>query len=72
MHTALLKVLNKPVPVGGTSAGMISLGEFIFTAQFDSVYSQDTLQDPYMNGITLGTEFFATPFLNNLVFSSFF
>jgi hypothetical protein len=34
------------IPIGGTSAGMAVLGKIVFTAEHDSVESQEALSDP--------------------------
>lgn len=61
-----LKTVKK-VPVGGTSAGCAIMGEYVYTAEKDSVESRDALLNPYMDSITLATNFFKTPFLEDTV-----
>src|SRR4051812_16292144 len=45
------------VPVGGTSAGLAVLGEYVFTAEHDTVTSAQALANPYHEGVTVGTNF---------------
>jgi hypothetical protein len=41
------------VPIGGSSAGMASLGAIVFSALDGSVSSEDALANPAMQDITL-------------------
>ena len=61
VQTAINDRLREGVPIGGTSAGLAVLGEFVFTAMNDTAYSKETLADPYNKGVTLGTDFLHVP-----------
>lgn len=50
-------VASKPAPVGGTSAGLAVLGEFVFSAENDTVYSDDALSNPYNRRVCLERDF---------------
>jgi len=45
--------LNAGKPIGGTSAGLAVLPEFVYTAQFGTVYSDEALSNPYNFRVTL-------------------
>jgi len=74
--TPLLAELNKSlargVPMGGTSAGLAILGEHVFTAEKNTITSEEALQDPYHSAITLESDFLKTPLLENLITDSHF
>jgi len=55
----LQKHLAKNAPIGGTSAGLAVLPEFVYTAQFGTVYSDEALSNPYNFRVTLSS----TPFV---------
>jgi cyanophycinase len=55
------------VPIGGTSAGLAVLGEFVFTAMHDTAYSKETLADPYNEGVTLTSDFLHVPYLEKTI-----
>ena len=42
------------VPIGGTSAGLAVLTDFVFTALNDSAYSKIVLKDPFDKTVTIG------------------
>jgi cyanophycinase-like exopeptidase len=52
-------LVDRKVPVGGTSAGLMVLSQFIFTALNGSVTSTTALSNPYDKDITLGRDFLA-------------
>lgn len=61
------RLIKKGVPVGGTSAGLAVMGQFIFSAMNDSAYSKDTLPDPYNDRVTIASDFLKIPHLENLI-----
>jgi cyanophycinase-like exopeptidase len=69
--TPVMEAINfvaaKPAPIGGTSAGMAVLGEFVYTAMTESVTADLSLQDPYYDDITLDREFLQLPGMNNII-----
>ena len=75
-----LKILmKKNVPVGGTSAGLAVLGQFDYSALYNSATSELSMLDPYYKDITfdptplsLQGGFLAPPALENLIFDSHF
>lgn len=72
----LLDALNgailKGVPIGGTSAGLAVLGEHLFSAEKNTVTSQQALADPYHDHITLASDFLHAPPLRGLITDSHF
>lgn len=57
-------------PIGGTSAGLAILGQFIYSAQQDKDTDQDltsaeVLQNPYAPRVTLAKDFIDLPLLRN-------
>jgi cyanophycinase len=63
---------SKGVPVGGTSAGLAVMGQFIFSAMNDSAYSKETLADPYNDRVTIASNFLKIPHLENLITDTHF
>jgi len=52
----------KKVPIGGTSAGMAVLGEFLYSAMTSSsLTSAEALADPFHKGLTLDKDFLSIP-----------
>jgi cyanophycinase-like exopeptidase len=55
-------------PIGGTSAGMVVLGAYYYSAQYGSVTSYDALMDPYNIDMTFGDgDFLQVPGLLNVI-----
>ena len=59
-------------PVGGTSAGLAVLGEFIYSAQRQSVTSSAALANPFDRDITLDRDFLHLNFLAGVITDSHF
>jgi cyanophycinase len=59
--------LRDGVPIGGTSAGLAVLGEFVFTALYDTALSSETLADPYNKQVTLGAGFLDVPYMQDIL-----
>jgi cyanophycinase len=57
VEDAIHHVAAKPAPVGGTSAGMAILGEFVYAAFGESLTSVVALADPYAADVTLDRDF---------------
>lgn len=60
------------VPIGGTSAGLAILGEFVFSAARGTVTSADALADPYARRVALDRDFLVLPRLGNVITDSHF
>jgi cyanophycinase len=66
-------LVNKGVPIGGTSAGHAVLGYFVYSAlPKASVVSSAALANPYYSDITLGQDFLRLPKLEQVITDSHF
>lgn len=54
---AIQRRIDAGVPVGGTSAGLAVLGEYYFSAQHDTITSEQALQNPFDEKANVGTDF---------------
>lgn len=74
--TPLLQALNaqilKGVPIGGTSAGLAVLGDYLFSAQHDGIDPQDAVANPYHPRITLEHDFLKAAPLQGVITDSHF
>jgi cyanophycinase len=80
-HTSVQDALNAHIaagkPIGGTSAGLAVLGEYIYSAQGDApddpdLTSAQALADPYMNRVTVRRDFLKIGLLHNTLTDSHF
>ncbi len=67
VQTAVNERIRAGVPIGGTSAGLAVLGEYVFSAMNDTAYSKDTLADPYNEGVTLTSNFLHVAYLEKTI-----
>ena len=68
VEDAINFVAAKPAPVGGTSAGMAVLGEYVYSAEGkESLTSAMALGDPYAPDLTLARGFLSLPRFENIV-----
>lgn len=67
VQDAINYVAAKPAPVGGTSAGMAVLGEFVYNSVSDSVTTESGLGDPYNADLVLARDFLALPWMDNII-----
>lgn len=72
VQNAINERITHGVPVGGTSAGLALMGEFIFSAMNDTAYSKETLADPYNKGVTIAHDFLRVPHLENIITDTHF
>jgi len=70
LDTALQELAGKNVPIGGTSAGLAVLGQFIYTGMNQSVTSSQALANPYDKNVTLDRDFLALPVLSRVITDS--
>jgi cyanophycinase len=63
---------TKHAPVGGTSAGLAVLGQFIYTGASGSVTSSQALANPYHRYVTLDRDFVTIANLGGLITDSHF
>jgi cyanophycinase len=72
VQTELNVLIRKGIPLGGTSAGLAVMGQFIFSAMNDSAYSKETLANPYNDRVTIASNFLRIPHLENLITDTHF
>jgi cyanophycinase len=60
------------VPVGGTSAGLAVIGEFLFSAARGTVTSAEALADPFNRRVALDRDFLVLPRMANVITDSHF
>jgi hypothetical protein len=68
VQDAINHVAAKPAPIGGTSAGMAVMGEFVYSAEgAESLTSAVALADPYAPDLTLARDFLALQGLEGII-----
>lgn len=67
VQDAINYVANKPAPIGGTSAGMAVLGEFVYNSMTESVTTESGLGSPYNADLTLARDFLHLPWMDNII-----
>ena len=67
VQDAINFVAAKPAPIGGTSAGMAILGEFVYSAMHESLTSAVALADPYAADVTIERGFLSLPRLGGIL-----
>lgn len=68
VEDAINFVAAKPAPIGGTSAGMAVLGEYVYSAESEeSLTSAVALANPYAPDLTLARGFLSLPRLENVI-----
>ncbi|MGI8962243.1 MAG: cyanophycinase [Bryobacteraceae bacterium] len=65
-------LITRGVPIGGTSAGLAVLGEYMFSALNDTVQSNEALQNPFDRRVTIGRNFLKVPHLEGKITDSHF
>lgn len=63
---------TKQAPVGGTSAGLAVLGQFVYTGGTGSVTSSQALANPYHTYMVFDRDFIAIPILTGVITDSHF
>lgn len=72
VQEAIASLVAKKVPIGGTSAGLAVLGEFLFPAFNDTITSKEALANPFSNLLILDRQFLNLPNLDGLITDSHF
>ncbi len=65
-------VIARGAPVGGTSAGLAVLGQYMFSALNDTIQSADALKNPFDRRVTIGRDFLKAPHLEGKITDSHF
>ncbi|MGH9734432.1 MAG: cyanophycinase, partial [Candidatus Acidiferrales bacterium] len=72
----LLREINadvaRGVPIGGISAGLAVLGQFVYSARHDTITSPEALANPFDVKLTLDRNFIRIPILRGIVTDSHF
>lgn len=72
----LLRQINADVahgvPIGGISAGLAVLGQFVFSARHDTITSPEALANPFDGKLTLDRNFISIPVLRGIITDSHF
>jgi cyanophycinase len=63
-------LLVKKVPLGGTSAGLAVLGEYVFDAKLDGITSDEALADLQSPKISISHQFVTIPVLKHIITDS--
>jgi cyanophycinase len=69
---AIQKRIDAGVPVGGTSAGLAVLSEYYFSAEHDTITSDQALQNPFDEKANVGTGFLKIKALKGTLTDSHF
>ena len=72
VEAAIHSVRDRGAPIGGTSAGLAILGEFVFSAENDTIDSDDALRNPYNRRVCLEKEFLDMPNMGGKITDSHF
>ncbi len=72
VQEAIDAVIAKGAPVGGTSAGLAVLGQYMFSALNDTVQSKEALHNPFDRRVTIGRDFIKVPHLEGKITDSHF
>jgi cyanophycinase len=68
VQDAINSVIARPAPIGGTSAGMAALSEFVYSALGEaSLTSTAGLANPFDPDLTLERDFLVVPALRNVI-----
>lgn len=67
IEDAIHELAARGIPIGGTSAGTAILGEFLYSAQNQSVTSAQALADPFNRNITLDRDFLLLAHMNGII-----
>lgn len=67
VQTTLNALIASGTPVGGTSAGLNVLTQFVYTAQSGSATSTQALADPFNRALTFGRDFARVPVLQGVL-----
>lgn len=72
LAAAINAAAARGVPIGGTSAGLAIMGQYLYAAFGESLRSSAALQDPYHRDLTLDRDFLALPRLDHVITDSHF
>ena len=72
VQDAIHFLVSRNVPIGGTSAGLAVMGEFLFSAANGTIYSDTALSNPYNRKVALDRDFLVLPNMSGIITDSHF
>jgi cyanophycinase len=72
VEDAIHQLVTRNVPIGGTSAGLAVMGEFMFSAANGTIDSGAALSNPYNNKVALDRDFLVLPNMGGVITDSHF
>jgi cyanophycinase len=72
VEDAIHYLVTRNVPIGGTSAGLAVMGEFLFSAANGTIDSSVALSNPYNSKVALDRDFLVLPNMGGLITDSHF
>jgi cyanophycinase len=72
VEDAIHTLVARDVPIGGTSAGLAILGQFVFSAVNGTVDSSTALSNPYNKKVALDRDFLTLPHMSGVITDSHF
>jgi len=72
VEDAIHYLVTRNLPIGGTSAGLAVMGEFLFSAANGTVDSSTALGNPYNNKVALDRDFLVLPNMGGIITDSHF
>jgi cyanophycinase len=72
VEDAIHYLVTRNVPIGGTSAGLAVMGEFVFSAVNGTVTSDAALSNPYNKKVALDRDFLSLPKMSGVITDSHF
>jgi cyanophycinase len=72
VEAAIDLLAARGVPIGGTSAGLAVLGQFVFSAVNGTVTSDTALSNPYNKKVALDRDFLTMPHMSGVITDSHF
>jgi cyanophycinase len=72
VEDAINGLASRGVPIGGTSAGLAIMGEFLFSAENDTVTSAQALANPFSRLVTVDRRFLSLSNMEDIITDSHF
>jgi cyanophycinase len=72
VEDAIHTLVTKNIPIGGTSAGLAVMGEFVFSAANGTIDSGSALSNPYNKKVALDRDFLVLPNMGGIITDSHF
>jgi cyanophycinase len=72
VEDAIHYLVTRNVPIGGTSAGLAVMGQFLFSAANGTIDSPAALGNPYNNKVALDRDFLVLPNMGGIITDSHF